>query len=560
VAAKRLLFGAAGRARLLAGSRVLAGAVKATLGPGGRNILLERPQHGAPLVTKDGVTVAEHIELRESFANMGTQLLLESAVKTGNVAGDGTTTATVVAYVIFREGTKLVAAGHHPLALKRGIEIGVERVVAALAKLSKRVRDERDIAKVATVSANGDTSIGELIAKAVGKVGFEGIIHIEQGPELETKLEVAEGAEIDRGYASAYFITDMERLVVELQAPYVLLTPDKITEVKQLVPVMEKVARTGRSLLVIGEVQGEALSLLVVNKLQGTLKVCSVVPPFHGAKRLDVLGDLAAQTGGRVIGEEAGISLAEVRLEDLGQAKKIAVDREKTTIIGGATNQGALEARVRHIRALYADTNSPLRHQLLEARLRRMVGGAALIQVGGTTDAELQERKLRIEDALYATRAAIEEGIVPGGGVALVRAATVLAKRDKRWTEEEAAGVAIVRRACEEPCRQIAANAGRAASVIVARVQQAKGARGYNAATDKLEDLVAAGIVDPTMVVRLALQNAASIAGLLLSSEAMIVDAPRSPVDFPKSGSGADALSLEPFISRRDRRPAGGRP
>jgi chaperonin GroEL len=355
-----------------------------------------------------------------------------------------------------------------------------------------------------------------------------------------------------------YFITDPERLVARLDDAYILLTVNKVTRVQDLIPVLERVAKTGRPLLIVGDVQGEALSLLVVNKLQGTMKVCAILPPFHSASRKDALVDLAAQVGGRIIGEEPGISLGDVRLEDLGTAKKIVVDREKTTIVGASTDKGALEARAREIRAKYADTNSPLRRQLLEERLRRLVGGAALIRVGGTTEAEASERKLRIEDALFATRAAIEEGVVPGGGVALVRAAASLAKRDPRWTDEEVAGVSLVRRACEEPCRQIAANAGREASVVVALVQQAKGARGYNAASDKMEDLVAAGIVDPTMVVRLALQNAASIAGLLLSSEVMIVDAPRDPTDYPERGSGADALSVEPFLSRRDRRPVGG--
>jgi chaperonin GroEL len=559
MAAKRFLFGEAGRARLLQGSRVLAGAVKVTLGPGGRNVLLDRPMNSAPIVTKDGVTVAEHVELRESFANMGAQLVLESAIKTGNTAGDGTSTATVLAHVIFREGAKLVAAGYHPLELKRGIDIGVERVVASLAKLAKRVHGKRDIAKVATVSANGEAAIGKLIAEAVDKVGLDGIIHVEQGHGLETKLEVAEGAEIDRGYASGYFVTDTERVIVELDDAFVLLTPNKITQVDELVPVLEKVRETGRSLLVVGEVLGEALSLLVVNKLQGTMKVCSIMPPFYGVSRKDALEDLAAQTGARVIGDAPGITLADVTLEDLGRAKKIVVDQEKTTILGGATNQAALDARVREIDARYADTNSELRHQLLEERLRRLVGGVALIKVGGTTEPESRERKFRIEDALFATRAAIQEGIVPGGGVALVRASAVLAKPDKSWTEDQAAGVAIVRRACDEPCRQIAQNAGRDGAVIIAGVRAGKGAYGYNAARDKEEDLIAAGVVDPTMVVRLALQNAASIAGLLLSSEAMIVDAPRDLVATPTTGgTGADALSIEPYLSRRDRRPAGG--
>jgi chaperonin GroEL len=575
MAAKRFLFGQEGRARLLEGSRILAGAVKPTLGPGGRTIFLEMPMHAAPQVTKDGVTVAEQIELGESFANMGAQLVLESAVQTGNTAGDGTTTATVLAHVIYREGIKLVAAGYHPLALKRGIDAGVERVVAALAKMSKRVMGGRDVAKVATISANGDTAIGKLIAQAIGKVGLEGIIHVEQGEALETKLEVAEGAEIEGGYSSAYFVTDMERLVAHLDNPYILLCPNKISAISELLPILEKVAKTGRSLLVVAELGGEALSLLVVNKLQGAMKVCAVKAPYYGESRTTSLHDLAAQTGGRVLGEEAGIALAAATLEDLGRAKKIVVDQEKTTIVGGATDKKALEARVHEIRALYADTNSTFRHQRLEDRLRRLAGGAALIRVGGTTDAETRERKLRIEDALFATRAAIEEGTVPGGGIALLRAAEVLAQAERAKPktktktktntktngvpEEHQAGIGIVRRACEAPCRQIAENAGKDPSVILARVRERRGAHGYNAARDTFENLIDAGVVDPTMVVRLALQHAASIAGLLLSSEALIVDGPRAPVDYPDSGSAHDALSVEPIISRRDRGPVGGR-
>jgi len=555
---KRFLFGQEGRARLLEGARILAVAVKPTLGPGGRNILLERPMHSAPLITKDGVTVAEHVELGESFSNMGVQLVLEGAVKTGNTAGDGTTTATVLAHIMVREGTKLVAAGYHPLALKRGIDLAVERVVEALAKSSKRVTGARDIAKVATVSANGDAAIGKLIAEAVGKVGLEGIIHVEQGTELETRLIVAEGAEVEGGYASAYFATDMERLVAELDDPYVLLCASKVSAVQELVPILEKVARTGRSLLVVAELLGEALSLLVVNKLQGTMKVCAVKAPYYDQARTDALHDLAAQVGGRIVGEEAGIQLREARLEDLGRAKKIVVDQEKATIVGGATDKAALEARAQEIRALYADTNSTFRHQRLEERLRRLVGGAALIRVGGTTDAETRERKLRLEDALYATRAAIEEGIVPGGGVALLRAADALTRPPKGVSEEERVGFQIVRRACEEPCRQIVGNAGRDASEILGQIRRRKGAFGYNAARDTFQNLVEAGVVDPTMVVRLALQHAASIAGLLLSSEVLIASV-REPHEFPETGGPGDALSAEPILSHRDRRPAGGR-
>jgi chaperonin GroEL len=558
MAAKRFLFGHEGRARLLEGSRVLAGAVKATLGPGGRNILLERPMHGSPLITKDGVTVAEEIELPESFANMGAQLVLESAVRTGNTAGDGTTTATVLAHGIYREGAKLVAARHHPLALKRGIDAAVTRVVAALEKMAKRVTGKRDVAKVATVSANGDAIVGKLIAEAVEEVGLDGIIHVEQGSALETKLEVAEGMEIPCGYSSAYFVTDMERLVARLEDAYVLMCPQKISAVGDLVPILEKVAKTGRALLVVAEVTGEAMSLLVVNKLQGTMKVCGVVAPGYGERRTTGLRDLAAQTGGRVVGEEAGISLAEATLQDLGRAKRIVVDQERTTIIGGATNKAELEARANEIRALYASTNSTFRHGQLEERLRRLVGGAALIKVGGTTEPEARERKLRIEDALFATRAAIAEGIVPGGGVALLRAGDALAKPPRDLSDDERAGFAIVRRACEMPCRQIAENTGRDASEILAGIRRRKGAFGYNAARDTFENLVDAGVVDPTMVVRLALQHAASIAGLLLSSEALIADV-REPHEYPESGGPKEALSAEPILSHRDRRPMGGR-
>jgi chaperonin GroEL len=558
MAAKRFLFGQQARARLLEGARILAGAVKPTLGPGGRNILLERPMHRTPLVTKDGVTVAEEIELPESFANMGAQLVLESAVRTGNTAGDGTTTATLLAHAIYREGAKLVAAGYHPLALKRGIDLGVERVVAALAKMSKRVTGKRDIAKVGTVSANGDTAIGKLVADAIGKVGLEGIIHVDDGMSLETTLEVAKGAEIECGYSSAYFVTDMERLVARLDDAYILLCPNKLSAVTDLLPILEKVAKTGRPLLVVAEVIGEALSLLVVNKLRGTMKVCAIMAPYYSESRRTALLDIAAQTGGRVVGEEAGITLAEARLEDLGRAQKIVVDKEKTTLVGGATNKAELDARVQEIRALYADTNSTFRHQRLEERLRRLVGGAAVIRVGGTTEAEARERKLRVEDALFATRAAIEEGIVPGGGVALLRAADVLARPPKDIPEEEQAGVAVVRRACDAPCRQIAENAGQDASTILGRIRQRKGAHGYNAARDAFENLIEAGVVDPTMVVRLALQHAASIAGLLLSSEALIADV-REPHDYPENGGPNDALSAEPILSHRDRRPMGGR-
>jgi len=552
--AKRFLFGEAGRARLLAGTRALAGAVRPTLGPAGRTVLLQRPMFATPLVTKDGVTVAEEIELADEFENMGAQLMLESAIKTSSVAGDGTTTATVLAHFIYREGVKLVAAGHHPMALKRGIDLGVEQVTAALAKMSKRLKGGRDVARVATISANGDAAVGKLIAEAVGKVGLEGIIHVEQGQALETTLEVSEGVEIDRGYSSGYFITDKERLVARLEDPYLLLCLNKISDVQTLIPILEQVRREGRSVLVVAELLGEALSLLVVNQLQGTLKVCAIMPPDYGEARKRSLGDMAAQTGASVVTDDGPVTLANVTLADLGRAHKVVVDQEKTTIVGGAARKAEMASRARAIREEYEATNSTFKHQELDRRLRRLVGGAALLKVGGTTDPETRERKLRIEDALFATRAAIEEGIVAGGGVALVRAAAAgLAKppRHKKLSDEEAAGVAIVRRACEEPCRQIAGNAGAEVSLIVQRVRDGKGAFGYNAARDRLEDLLAAGVIDPTKVVRLALQNAASIAGLLLTSEALIADAPRDSVDWAEQGDARDAMSVEPILSRR---------
>jgi chaperonin GroEL len=536
---------------MLEGSRTLVGAVKPTLGPSGRTILIERPMQGTPLVTKDGVTVAEQVELADRFANMGAQLVLESAVKTSNVAGDGTTTATVLAHVIHREGAKLIAAGHHPIDLKRGIERAVDAVVGALDKMAKPVADSKDIARVATISANGDALIGKLIGQAVEKVGREGIIHVEQGSALETKLEVMEGTEIEKGFLSAYFVTDPERLVAELDNPYILLTEQKITQVQELIPVLEMVAKTGRSLLIVADVQGEALSLLVVNKLQGTMKVCAIMPPYYGDTRKTALGDLSAHTGARAITDHPGLTLAGVTLADLGHAKRVVVDQEKTKIIGGAVQDAELRARADQVRALYAETNSTFKHQQLEERLRRLVGGAAVLRVGGTTDAETRERKLRIEDALFATRAAVEGGIVPGGGIALLRASAALAKIEKDAPAGQAPGVAIIRRACEEPCRQIAENAGVESSVIIDKVRRGKGGFGYNAATGEMEDLIAAGVIDPTMVVSLALQNAASIATLLLTTEAFIIDAPRERWQEPGTGaSAAESMDLSRMLPK----------
>jgi chaperonin GroEL len=552
MSAKRLLFGDAARARLLAGSRAVANAVRPTLGPAGRTVLLQRPQFAAPAATRDGVSVAEEVELEDEFANMGAQLALESAFTTSLEAGDGTTTCAVLAHAIHREGAALVAAGYHPNDLRRGIERATERLVEELTRLSRPVAGPEEIARIATISAHGDVSVGALLAEAVEKVGREGLVHVEQGTALETKLEVTEGIELERGFLSAYFVSDLERLVVRLEDPYILVCQPKITRIEELVPILEKVKQAERSLLVVGDVQGDALSLLVVNKLKGTLKVCAILPPYLNDSRIDALGDLAVKTGAQVVvGDGAGITLDMLTLEDLGQAKTVVVTRDSTSIVGAQGLKADVEARARQIRALYEATNSTLKHQQLNERLRRLIGGAALIRVGGTTDPETRERTARIEDAMFAVRAAIKEGVLVGGGVALVRAAEILNEMKDGLSEGEAAGVAIVRRACEAPCRLIAENAGAESSIVIQRIREGSGNFGYNAASGDYEDLVAAGVIDATMVVRMALQNAASIAALLMTTEVCIVTAPTDPTDFPTSASGWDALSLEPFLSRR---------
>ena len=552
MAAKRFLFGQAGRRRLLSGVRLLEGAVRPTLGPGGRNVLLQRPGFSAPLATKDGVTVAEEIELRDSFANMGVQLVIEGAAKTSYLAGDGTTTGIVLAHALHREGGKLVAAGHHPIDLIRGIELGVARVKRALAEMSRPVAGREDVLKVATISANGDGQLAEVVAQAVDKVGKDGIIHVEQGTQLETKLDVAPGTEVSRGFASPYFITDPERLTAVLEDALIFLYEKKIQRAADLVPILEKVHGTGKSLLVVAEVEGEALSLLVLNKVKNVMKVCAIVPPSYGERRNEMIKDLAAQVGGRAITEDSGLRLSDVVLSDLGHAKRIEVDREKTTIVGGAARKGEIDARSRQIRAAFEATRSAFDHQQLDERLRKLVGGAALIRVGGTTDAEVREKKMRFEDAVFATRAALESGIVPGGGVALVRAAEALLELEKELPPEKAAGVSVVRHASVEPFRRIAENVGLEGNPALLRVRQGSGGFGLNAITGQFEDLMEAGIVDPTRVVDLALEHAASVASMMLSTEVFIVDAPRRPVDFPTTGgTGRDALSVEPFLSRR---------
>lgn len=552
MSAKRLLFGDAARARLLQGSRAVANAVRPTLGPAGRTVLLQRPQFATPLATRDGVTVAEEVELEDVVANMGAQLALESAFTTSLEGGDGTTTCAVLTHAIHQEGAALVAAGFHPNDLRRGIERATELLVKELERQSRPVSGSEDIARIATISAHGDISVGALLSEAVEKVGREGLVHVEQGTALETKLEVAEGVEVERGFSSPYFINDLERLVVRLEDAYILVCERKLTRVDELVPILEKVKQTERPLLVIGDVQGDALSLLVVNKLEGTVKVCAILPPFLNESRIDALGDLAVKTGAKVVvSDTAGITLDMVTLEDLGQAKKVVVSRETTSIVGAKGSTAEVEARARQIRALHEATNSTLKHQQLNDRLRRLIGGAALIRVGGTTDPETRERTARIEDAMFAVRAAIKEGVLVGGGVALVRAAQALNEATDGLSEGEAAGVALVRRACEAPCRHIAENAGADSSVVVQRILEGNGNFGYNAATGQYEDLMAAGVIDSTMVVRLALQHAASVATLLMTAEVCIINAPTDPVDIPASASGWDALSLDPILSRR---------
>ena len=536
MAAKEILFDEAGRSRILAGVNALADTVKATLGPRGRNVVIEM-SWGAPTVTKDGVTVAKEIELEDKFANLGAQMVKEVASKTSDTAGDGTTTATVLAQAIFREGAKMVAAGHNPMELKRGIDKAVEKIVEALKKISKPTKGQKDVAQVGTISANGDEFIGKIIAEAMEKVGKEGVITIEEAKSMETTLDVVEGMQFDRGYISPYFATDAERMETKLDDPYILIHEKNISSMKDLLPVLEQVARAGKPLLIISEVEGEALATLVVNKLRGTLQVAAVKPPGFGDRRKDMLKDIAVLTGGQAVTEDLGIKLDSLTLKDLGRAKRVTIDKDNTTIVDGAGKKPDIEGRVKQIRVTIEDTTSDYDREKLQERLAKLVGGVAVIKVGAATETEMKEKKARVEDALNATRAAVEEGIVPGGGVALVRA---LASTDKieGLTEEQAVGVSIVRRACEEPCRQIALNAGKEASIVVNRVREGKGAFGYNAATDEFEDLVEAGVIDPTKVVRSALQNAASVASLLVTTEALVVERPKEEAPPPAPGGG----------------------
>ncbi|HXG20043.1 MAG TPA: chaperonin GroEL [Methylomirabilota bacterium] len=522
--AKIVKFSEEARARVLQGVNILADAVTVTLGPKGRNVVLEK-SWGAPTVTKDGVTVAKEIQLEDKFQNMGAQMVKEVASKTSDVAGDGTTTATVLARAIFTEGAKMVAAGHDPMSIKRGVDKAVAKAVEELKSLSKSTRGREEIAQVGTVSANGDRTIGDIIAEAMDKVGKEGVITVEEAKSLETVLDVVEGMQFDRGYLSPYFVTDAERMEVVLEDPYILIHEKKLSAMKDLIPVLEQVAKTGKPLLLIAEdVEGEALATLVVNKLRGTLQVCAVKAPGFGDRRKAMLEDIAILTGGRTIAEELGIKLENVTLKDLGRCKKVVVDKDNTTLIDGAGKQEAVEGRMKQIRAQIEETTSDYDREKLQERLAKLSGGVAVIKVGAATEVEMKEKKARVEDAMHATRAAVEEGIVPGGGVALVRAAAAL--DSLQVPEEEKVGVQIVRRAMEEPARRIAANAGADGSVVLEKIKNGKGAFGFNAATEEFEDLLKAGIIDPTKVVRTALQNAASVAGLLLTTEAMVAEKP----------------------------------
>jgi chaperonin GroEL len=528
------------RAKLLHGVKVLADAVTVTLGPRGRNVVLEK-SWGAPTVTKDGVSVAKEIELEDKFENMGAQMVKEVASKTSDVAGDGTTTATVLARAIFTEGAKMVAAGHDPMSLKRGIEKGVEAVVDDLKKMSKSTKSREEIAQVGTISANSDRTIGNIIAEAMDKVGKEGVITVEENKALETTLEVVEGMQFDRGYLSPYFVTDPERMASTLEDALILIHEKKISGMKDLLPILEAIAKQARPFLIIAEdVEGEALATLVVNKIRGTLNCCAVKAPGFGDRRKEMLQDIAILTGGKVISEELGLKLENVTLNDLGRAKRIVVDKDNTTIVDGAGKRADIEGRINTIRKQIEDTTSDYDREKLQERLAKIVGGVAVIKVGAATEVEMKEKKARVEDALHATRAAVEEGIVPGGGVALIRASGALDK--VKVNEDEAVGIRILRRACEDPARWIATNAGEEASVVLEKVRAGKGAYGFDAAAGEFDDLVKAGIIDPTKVVRTALQNAASVAGLMLTTEALVAEKPKEEKDVMPGGPGPGGM------------------
>ena len=535
MSAKEVKFGDDARSRMVTGVNILANAVKQTLGPKGRNVVLEK-SFGAPTVTKDGVSVAKEIELEDKFENMGAQMVKEVASKTSDVAGDGTTTATVLAQAIVREGLKAVAAGHSPMDVKRGIDAGVHAAVDELQKLSKPCEDGKAIAQVGTISANSDEDIGEIIADAMDKVGKEGVITVEEGSGLENELEVVEGMQFDRGYLSPYFINNQETMSVELEDPYILLHDKKISNVREMLPVLEGVAKSGKPLLIVAEdIEGEALATLVVNNMRGIVKVASVKAPGFGDRRKAMLEDIAVLTGGTVISEEVGLSLEKTSLDDLGHAKKIQITKENTTIVDGAGKKADIEGRVKQIRQQIEDSTSDYDKEKLQERVAKLAGGVAVIKVGAATEVEMKEKKARVEDALHSTRAAVEEGVVPGGGVALIRVKGAVEKV-KSKNPDQAVGISILARALEEPLRQIVYNSGAEPSVIFHKVAEGSGNYGYNAATGEFGDMIEMGILDPTKVSRFALQNAASVAGLLLTTEAMVAEIPKK--EEPAHGGG----------------------
>jgi chaperonin GroEL len=537
--AKQIVYGEQSRQAILRGVNALADAVKVTLGPKGRNVVLDK-KFGSPTITKDGVTVAKEIDLKDPLENMGAQMVREVASKTSDTAGDGTTTATVLAQAIYREGAKNVVAGANPMELKRGIEKAVDSIVEGIKKLSRPVKGNM-IAQVGTISANSDETIGKIIAEAMEKVGKDGVITVEEAKTLETTLEVVEGMQFDRGYLSPYFVTDPERMEVVLENPVILIHEKKISSMKDLLPVLEQVARMGRPLLIIAEdVEGEALATLVVNKLRGTLQAAAVKAPGFGDRRKAMLEDIAILTGGKAITEDLGIKLENIKVEDLGKAKKVTIDKDNTTIVEGDGKSQAIEGRVKQIRAQVEETTSDYDREKLQERLAKLVGGVAVIKVGAATETEMKEKKARVEDAMHATKAAVEEGIVPGGGVALLRAGKGL---DALKLEgDQAVGVQIIKRALEEPVRWIASNAGQEGSIVVAKVRDAGQDEGFNAATDEYEDLVKAGVIDPAKVVRSALQNASSIASLLLTTEALVSEIPEEKKESPAPGGGMPGM------------------
>jgi len=538
--AKELKFAQEARNSILRGVNILADAVKVTLGPKGRNVILEK-SFGSPTVTKDGVTVAKEIELEDKFENMGAQMVKEVASKTSDTAGDGTTTATVLAQALYREGSKVVAAGANPMDVKRGIDLAVEEVVKELKKLTKPTKDQKEISQVGKISANNDETIGNIIAEAMNKVGKEGVITVEEAKAMETTLDVVEGMQFDRGYLSPYFVTDPEKMEAVLEDPYILLNEKKISNMKDMLPILEQIAKMGKPLLIIAEdVEGEALATLVVNKLRGTLKCCAVKAPGFGDRRKSMLEDIAILTGGKVISEDLGIKLENIKLNDLGQAKRITIDKDNTTVVDGAGDKDDIEARVKQIRVQTDETTSDYDREKLQERLAKIIGGVAVINVGAATETEMKEKKARVEDALNATRAAVEEGIVPGGGVAYLRCLPALEKL--KLEGDKKIGIDIVKRALEEPIRQIANNAGQEGSVVTEKVRNEKGAFGFDAAQDEYTDMIKAGIIDPTKVVRLALQNAASVASLMITTEALVAEKPEKKPAYPPMPPGGGGM------------------